>query len=574
MAKLEVKSNILVAIAAFYKDDPIRVFFEYIDNSLDSAEKYFDEATNSYKKDIIISFDINEKTKEIIITDNCDWINDLNVLLTSIGLHQVHWKTDHWQFWFWVFSFPAIVNKLKINTKNVAKSTWETVSITVNDIKNWNTEEDPKKVPIFDNWTEIILSDFIDKKFLKSLSVDTIKNRIETHLEWILSRKRLRIEIGKHWNDPLVCEPFDYEQYQWEVYEKIIDTPVNKPIKVYLKVIQNKQINRSPFFMVKWREIESISEISSFKSKNKGTIWRHPNLIWYIDLWNSANPNLSRNGLQLDKSTKWVFNKILELEPEIDELIQKVNKITQNEHYRKLENRLTDTLAKLAKLDNMKYRMMNSVQSESWKDSVWWQEIDANWIEWKVDWIEWEMWFWAQNYSNWNRNDWDDRRSFGTWEWDGIWPNWNPWKDFSSDEENDNWEHKGWLFWWDDFWWWFWKNKRWFWYSIKFEDLDVPDDGKWNLIRSSLIDWEIIIYKKHPDFIERTKTFRDWSDKITERLITYIAWEITVHYKDSFHNEHGQPQYNKWMFIDLVEFIYKFEEMLQDLVWQNMSDIS
>ena len=72
MAKLEVKSNILVAIAAFYKDDPIRVFFEYIDNSLDSAEKYFDEATNSYKKDILISFDINEKTKEIIITDNCD----------------------------------------------------------------------------------------------------------------------------------------------------------------------------------------------------------------------------------------------------------------------------------------------------------------------------------------------------------------------------------------------------------------------------------------------------------------------------------------------------------------------
>lgn len=564
MAELKVQPNILVSISGFYNDDPIRVFFEYIDNSLDNAQDYFDESTNSYKKDILITFDINRKAKEITITDNCDWINDFNVLLTSIGLHQSHWKTDHWQFWYWVFSFPAIAKKIKIISKSIKKVSWETITITMDDIVNWNTKEDPHKVPFFNNWTEITLSDFMDKKFLKSLSVDTIKNRIEDHLEWILWRKNLRIEVVEHWNDPVICTPFDYDQYPWEVYEKYINTPVKKPIRIFLKVIQNKQINRPPFFMVKWREIQSICEITTFKSKNKGTIRKHPNLIWYIDLWNAPNPNMSRNWVKRDPTVDWVFNKIIEEEPEILKLIQNVNKITQNEHYKKLENILTDIVAERMKLDNMRYNMVNSV-SWTWWNSAWWEETN-------VGWIKWEEWFWAQDHNDWRTNDSDDTRSFWTWEWDGIGPNWNPWQDFPSDEKDETWKNK-WIIDWD-FWWMKTKSKPSFWFPIKFEDVEVPEDEMHRKIRSSLIGWEIIIYKNHPDYIERTKTFANWNDKITQRLITYLAWEITVHIKDSFHNHHTQPWPNKDMFIDLVETIYWFEDRLKGLVDKNLSDLS
>ncbi len=557
-----VKSNILESISTFYKDDPERVFFEYIDNSLDSAWAYFNAESNSYTKEILIKFDINTKNKEVTITDNCDWINDLGVLITSIWLHQVHWKNDHWQFWYWVFSFPAIANKIRIKTKNIWKISWEELNISIEDIRNWYTRN-PQKVPYIWDWTEIVLSEFIEKKFLKDLTVENIKGRIEKHLEWILWRKNLRIEITKDRSEPIVCSPFNYEQYQWEVYEKIIPTIWKDPIKIYLKVIENKQIDRPPFLMIRWREIESICEIQTFRSKNKSAIWKHPNIIWYIDLWNSASPNLARNGVKLDASTKWVFNKIIELEPEISELIQKVNKITQNEHYKKLETKLTSVLSKLSKIDNMKYRPIEASKAD-WNWTMQWEVVDVNWLEWKD-------WNWAQDHNNWNITPWGDRRSIWTLDWDGFWPTQNPWEDFPW-EEKKQWGSFKWL---DpiDWLWGLWTMKRWDWFSIKFEDIEVPEDENGNKIRSTLVDGEIIIYKNHPDFVERTKTFRDWNDKITERLITYLAWEITVHYKDTFHNKHWQPQYNKWMFVDLVEFIYSFEKELQDLVWQNLADI-
>lgn len=177
---------------------------------------------------------------------------------------------------------------------------------------------------------------------------------------------------------------------------------------------------------------------------------------------------------------------------------------------------------------------------------------------------------WAQDHNNWKTNDSEETRSFWTWEWDGIWPNWNPWQDFPSDNKDENWKHK-WIIDWD-FWWQKLKPNRWFWFPIKFEDLELQEDGNWKLIRSSLIGWEIIIYKNHPDYIERTKTFANWNDKITQRLITYLAWEITVHIKDSY--QQGQSLYEKSMFIDLVDTIYWFEDRLKWYVDKNLSDLS
>lgn len=57
-------------------------------------------------------------------------------------------------------------------------------------------------------------------------------------------------------------------------------------------------------------------------------------------------------------------------------------------------------------------------------------------------------------------------------------------------------------------------------------------------------------------------------------MITYLAGEITVHYKDKFHNKVGQPEYNKLMFVDLVDFIYQFERLLSDLAGKNLADLT
>ena len=55
--------------------------------------------------------------------------------------------------------------------------------------------------------------------------------------------------------------------------------------------------------------------------------------------------------------------------------------------------------------------------------------------------------------------------------------------------------------------------------------------------------------------------------------MSYLAAEMTVHYKDMFHARDKQPEYSKWMFVDLTESIYVLEDMLSPLVGKNMSDL-
>ena len=99
------------------------------------------------------------------------------------------------------------------------------------------------------------------------------------------------------------------------------------------------------------------------------------------------------------------------------------------------------------------------------------------------------------------------------------------------------------------------------------------------LIRSTYNDGLISIYREHPDFIERAKDkaaqFKN-RDVVTNRLITYIAGEITVHVKNELVNKRGgasQLYFNKDMFTDLVEFIYNFEKKLQPMLHKGLSNI-
>jgi hypothetical protein len=112
-------------------------------------------------------------------------------------------------------------------------------------------------------------------------------------------------------------------------------------------------------------------------------------------------------------------------------------------------------------------------------------------------------------------------------------------------------------------------------FNIKILDQDPPKDLESNLIRSQYIDGTIIIYRRHPDFLDRIDTSsRRGEDRVSQRLITYLAGEITVHYKDILQTRNGQPEYNKALFENLVEFIYLFESMLVDLNGNNLADFN
>ena len=111
-------------------------------------------------------------------------------------------------------------------------------------------------------------------------------------------------------------------------------------------------------------------------------------------------------------------------------------------------------------------------------------------------------------------------------------------------------------------------------FNIKILEQEPPIGINSKPLRSQYIDGNILIYRKHPDFLERIDmTSRRGDAKISQRLITYLAGEITIHYKDVLQTRNGQPEYNKDLFVNLVEFIYLFESMLVGLVGKNLSDL-
>ena len=92
-------------------------------------------------------------------------------------------------------------------------------------------------------------------------------------------------------------------------------------------------------------------------------------------------------------------------------------------------------------------------------------------------------------------------------------------------------------------------------------------------LRSLFDESSIIIYKEHPDFKDRIYQSRAGEDKISQRLITYLAGEIMVHYMDKRQNKLGQQSmsYDKKMFEELVGYLYQFEDALRHLEGVNLS---
>ena len=85
----QISPRILGNIASLY-NDPNRVFMEYLDNSIDSAEKYFNRNDDLYSDPIEIRVDYsgnNNKNGKIVITDNCAGMdnNGLLRIIREIG---------------------------------------------------------------------------------------------------------------------------------------------------------------------------------------------------------------------------------------------------------------------------------------------------------------------------------------------------------------------------------------------------------------------------------------------------------------------------------------------------------
>lgn len=582
--KPHISPRLIPNIASLY-NDVNRIFLEYIDNSLDSAESYYDQNTNSYNKKIEITLKIEGHTSvsgKITISDNCFGITNFTKLVEDIGNSDK--KAQAWtngQFGYGIYSFMAACNKLevlsKIEGQHALYMPIERDKFYVDKIDDLIFPDPQKKSFSLSSGTVVFLSEF-DKPSWKQINIEELKAEIEKHFEFLLRRKNLTVALIDSANNEYICKPFSYDEHEGEVYEDVIDKlSLNilrrskvihetfippKPIHIFIKVIKGKTINKSPIFVAKGRRISEVKDIKSFKSKHKSDLWGHPNLTGYIDVDDFLEPTIARNDFKNTVHSRALFEHLLKIEPLLFDVIEEVNKSSEKRHYKMLEDRLNEALSKLAKIDAMNFRtqiipgdkipLQKGSKGQGFNDDGSGGPGDDGL---------------SGGHGNGHK---DDGRGHTGANIDGGLGGKNPGLDGDGNkplqEEADNpfrdSEHMG-----DE------KKKSGF--NIRIVDTEpIIDAESQKQYRSYLFGNEIRIYKLHPDFEQRVHTTRSLSKKITQRLITYLAGEITVHYKDKFHNKNGQPEYNKNLFVDLVDFIYQLENMLADLNGKDLSDFN
>lgn len=368
--KVKVSPRIVSSIAKIYQSTS-RIFMEYIDNSLDNAEKLFDNNNRKYPYRIQINITIDPKEKTVTFEDNCVGMDKDNLLGIVQNIGNSDKKADfttNGQFGFGIHAYAACANRMEVLTLTLSSR----VAYKIKVDRNAYTEdgeisdliEIPREKIAIKSGTIVKLFDF-DKDWWQEITPQELKNEIEKHFEQLLARDQLQIKIiyGK---EEEICQPFNYDSFLGTKIEKEISelerrgtkTILQSPVKIYLKITEDIVSNKRPIFVNKGRRIEEVQEIKSFRAKSKYRtgLWAHNNLTGYIEVAGLLNPTLPRNDFERSINRQMVYEEILKMEDEIHEALQAINKRSESANMNKLEDLLSTALSKLARQDFLRFR--------------------------------------------------------------------------------------------------------------------------------------------------------------------------------------------------------------------------
>ncbi len=578
--KVHISPRIVNSVASLYNDTN-RIFMEYIDNAIDSADQNcFDESLNSYTKPIEVKVVFSGRTArdaQVTISDNCFGITNFTKVVENIGNSDKKAQGfTNGQFGFGMHSYMAACKNLEVTSKEANGKAYRLP--LSRDLFDQDRSEDvrlpdPKVVSDFptESGTVIRLSGF-DTGIWKSIDIKALKEEIEKHFELILHRKNLTITLVHAGGTNEQCGAFDYSIYKGEVYEDFITelsfhndkrlkapkviTPKH-PVRIFLKMTEGVALNKPPVFISKGRRICEIKDVKSFKSKHKSDIWGHNTVTGFIDVQDLLDPTIARNDFRSTDKSRALFEELYQLEDLIIDYVRRANAQTDEKHYQKLEDVLNKALSKLAKVDAMNFR---STFLKGGDTPLAGGSFGSNFED------EGGLPDFGEDETV------TDGSSVGEEGEDGLGQN-EGGEEPGGQTEGENAknepqfadsEYAG-------------KERKKSGFNIRISDADPQIDADTNKpLRSILSGEQIVIFKKHEDFQKRVRPSRQGDSKITHRLLSYIAGEITVHYKDQFYNkrENGQPEYNKNMFVGMAEFMYELEEILAPLDNKNLSELS
>lgn len=578
--KVHISPRIVGSIASLY-NDVNRIFMEYIDNAIDSADQnWFDERLNAYSRPIEIKVCFSGKgvkDGEVVVSDNCFGITNFRKIVENIGNSDKKAQGfTNGQFGFGMHSYMAACKNLEVTSKITSGKAQRL--LLNRDLFNQDRSEDvklhdPVSVEDFsgDSGTVIRLSGF-DSGTWKSIDAQVLKAEIEKHFELILSRRNLSITLVHSDGTEEQCTTFDYSKYKGEFYEDFITelrldndkrmkkprviTP-KRPVRIFLKMTEGIALNKPPVFISKGRRICEIKDVKTFKSKHKSDIWGHATVTGFIDVQDLLDPTIARDDFRSTDKSRALFDELYKLEDLIIDYVRRANAQTDEKHYQKLEDFLNKALSKLAKVDAMNFR---STFLKGGDTSLAGGSLGTDFEG------EGGQHDFGDSESDSGGASVGDEGVGGVGQSDdGANPGGQTEGDHAKNEPQfaDS-ELKG-------------TERKKSGFNIRISDAEPQIDADTNKpLRSMLSGDVIVIFKKHDDFQKRVRPSRQGDSKITNRLLAYIAGEVTVHYKDQFYNKHenGQPEYNKAMFVSMAEFMYQLEDMLAPLDNKNLSELS
>jgi len=604
---IKISPRILISVASIYSD-PHRVLMEYIDNSIDAAEVFYDNNSNCYTKNIEIEiiFDgVSYEYARIIIQDNCTGINNLEDLITNVGESpKINDQNTNGQFGLGIYSFLAICDKMIVttrlsNSEEIKRLELNSKIFETCNSENLNVIEEEKNISGFclsekkdDCWTRFKLESFKKDRF-KELSPSILKEQIENHFESILNRKNIIIKItDKDKNKEHVCQKYDYSNLKGEEYNKELEylekfrskrykstekIKIDKKIIIYLKVSKDRVLNRKPVFVIKGRKIAEVSNVKAFRTYSKGSIWSHPNVTGFIDVTGVLEPTISRDDFKPSVKEKALFHTLSNLEAEIKEFITNQLKLPSSGEYKFLEQYLSDTLRKITENKRFKNLFIKETGSKSCsrnnKNTKEVKEeinlklpkrVNAGNIIHEKQTCN----FWSNNpnqkindiYGLNNKKRISQNKGIIIKE-SKITITHNISEKLNKNRTSENTELK--------------KDKTGG-INILIDSINEPPlDKNNNRLRSNMVDGQIIIYKNHPMFEERVRNNCHGVQIISNELIFYVAVEIMTQIKIMvFKEKNINDKEVDEFFNSFNNEVYSFLNELSKLEGKNLNKIS
>jgi len=308
-----------------------RILMEYVDNSLDDAEKLYHRGKKTYKRHIKISIVVGHDPSSVVITDNCNGMDrkQLTRLIQNVGESMKHSRFTNGQFGFGVHAFRAAAKHMRVVSR--ARNKVQTLVLDIDrDSMDFTA---PRVLPTMEtkksnaSGVQIFLSDF-DKAWTDGLNVDDIVKEIQYHFGGLLDRQNLTITVSDQNGQSVVCKSFDYKMVNGKKIKKIFKIE-NQKVEARLYISTTPIENQGCYFTAHGRRIHEVHEIKSFmkSSQARWSCWSHPNLVGHIEVGDIVEPVITRDEFRRTSKRSALYKAIVsQLEPVIVAAISAVNK--------------------------------------------------------------------------------------------------------------------------------------------------------------------------------------------------------------------------------------------------------